>query len=163
MRYCGSCACVAIVLAGFAFAQQPATKAKTSPGKESSRTSTQPDVKDILEAKVRAGWEAFKKKDKKAYRDLLADDFEGVENDGEGTRSKTHTVNEIDAGNVYNYLLFGIKVMPLGQDAAFITYEVTLEFPPKAQIRYSRVYVSELWLKRDGQWRERHYQETHVK
>jgi len=120
-------------------------------------------VKDILEAKVRAGWEAFKKKDKKAYRDLLADDFEGVENDGEGTRSKTHTVNEIDGGNVYNYSLFGIKVMPLGQDAAFITYEVTLEFPPKAQIRYSRVYVSELWLKRDGQWKERHYQETHVK
>lgn len=163
MRNCGICACLTLMLTCFALAQQPTTKAKANPDKGRSRTSAEPDVKQILESKVKAGWEAFKKKDKTTYRDLLADDFEGVENDGEGTRNKTHTVNEIDAGNVYNYSLFGIKVMPLGQDAAFVTYEVTVEFPPKAQIKYSRVYVSELWLKRDGQWKQRHYQETHVK
>ncbi len=134
MRHCGTWACVAVALASFAFAQQAPTKAKTEQGKKSSRASAQPDVKDIVESKVKAEWDAFKKKDKKAYSDLLADDFVAVEDDGEGERNKIHAVNEIDASNIYNYLN-----------------------------RYKRVLVGELWLKRGGQWKERHYQETRVK
>jgi hypothetical protein len=30
-------------------------------------------------------------------------------------------------------------------------------------VRYSRVYISELWVKRGGEWKDLHYQETHVK
>jgi hypothetical protein len=30
-------------------------------------------------------------------------------------------------------------------------------------VRYSRVYISEFWAKRGGQWKEVHYQETQVK
>jgi hypothetical protein len=54
-------------------------------------------------------------------------------------------------------------VTPLGPEAAFVIYEVTMEFPPKAQVRYLRVYVGELWVKRAGQWKIQHYQETKVK
>jgi hypothetical protein len=38
-----------------------------------------------------------------------------------------------------------------------------MQFPPKSQVRYSRVYISELWVKRGAEWKELHYQETHVK
>jgi hypothetical protein len=44
-----------------------------------------------------------------------------------------------------------------------VIYEVTMQFPPTAEVRYSRVYITEIWVKRAGQWKELHYQETHVK
>jgi hypothetical protein len=65
--------------------------------------------------------------------------------------------------NVYNYTLFGFKLIPAGPDAALVIYEVTMQFPPKSVVRYSRVYISALWMKRTGKWQEVHYQETHVK
>src|ERR1700733_7977139 len=105
----------------------------------------------MFEAKVKAEWEAIKNKDKKAYADLLADDYQGVEVDGKGERTKIQATNEPDAGNISNYTLWGFKLIPLGADAAFVIYEVTLQFAPKSAIRYSRVYVGEVWAKRNGQ------------
>lgn len=162
MRNCCVGALVALLLAFSTLAQQSETKTKPREGKQNG-ASQQPDVKNLLESKIRAEWEAFKKKDRKAYSNLLADDFVAVETDNQGTRNRIHAVNEIEGGNVHDYILTGINVMPLGSDSAFVTYESTIEFPPKAAVRFSRVYISELWLKRDGQWKERHYQETHVR
>jgi uncharacterized protein (TIGR02246 family) len=136
---------------------------KTGESRQSGRVSADTGLKDLFEKKIKLEWEALKNKDKKGYAELLADDYQGVEVDGQGERTKIQAINEVERGNVYNYTLFGLKVMPLGPDAAFVIYEVTMEFPPKAQVRYSRIYVTELWTKREGQWKELHYQETHVK
>ena len=143
------------VLACLAYARQ--TCAQTP------NNGPQSDLKTILGAKVKTEWEAFKKRDKKAYGDLLAEDFIGVEEDQQGTRTKMKAVSEVDAGNIYNYSLFGLSIVPIGPNAALATYELTMEFPPKAQARYLRVYVSELWLNRAGHWKIRHSQETRVK
>jgi len=83
--------------------------------------------------------------------------------DGRGERNKIQAVNELAETNVYDYTVWGFKVIPLERDAALVIYEVTMQFPPKAQVRYSRVYISALWVKRAGQWKEVHYQETNVK
>jgi hypothetical protein len=64
---------------------------------------------------------------------------------------------------VVSYTLWGYKLIPLGTDAAFAIYEVTMQFPPKSVVRFSRVYITELWVKQTGQWKVLHYQETHVK
>jgi Domain of unknown function (DUF4440) len=133
------------------------------PSQRSQAAGAQPDLKSLFESRIHAEWEALKTKDKKAYGELLADDFEGVESDGRGERNKTQAVNEVADENVFQYTLWGLKVTPLGPDAAFVTYEVTMEFPPKSVLRYSRVLVGEVWVKRQGEWRELHYQETHVK
>jgi len=117
----------------------------------------------MFESKIKVEWEALKNKDKKAYAELLADDYQGVEEDGRGERNKIQAVNEISDTNVYNYTLWGLKEIPLGHDGALVIYESTMQFPPKSQVRYSRVYISELWVKRAGQWKELHYQETRVK
>jgi hypothetical protein len=122
-----------------------------------------PDLQAIFEPKVRAEWEAIKKKDKKAYGELLADDFQGVEVDGRGERTRAQAMNELVEGNISNYTLWGFKFIPLGTEAAFVIYESTMQFPPKSVVRFSRVYISELWVKRGGEWKELHYQETHVK
>jgi hypothetical protein len=86
-----------------------------------------------------------------------------VEADGRGERNKIQALNEMPEQNVFNYTLWGMKLVPLGPEAAFVIYESTMQFPPKAQVRFSRVYITELWMKRGGQWKEVHYQETHVK
>ena|ERR1039458_6412935 len=153
--------CVA-VLTLTALSQQPATPAQTGEGRQSSGAEDTA-LKALFEAKIKVEWEALKNKDKKAYSELLAEDYQGVEVDGKGERTKLQAINELADTNVSNYTLWGYKLIPLGPDAAFVIYESTIQFPPKSAIRYSRVYISELWVKRAGQWKEVHYQETHVK
>jgi hypothetical protein len=141
-------------------AQQPAAPAKTG---ESKQPGTDSALKDMFEAKIKAEWEAIKNKDKKTYGELLADDYQGVEVDGKGERNKLQALNELAETNVFNYTLWGLKLIPASPEGTLVIYEVTMQFPPKAQVRYSRVYISELWIKSSGQWKEVHYQETHVK
>lgn len=162
MRDCLIVACIA-GLAALAWAQEPAVPTKSVEGQQFGSVSADSGLKDLFQAKIKAEWEAIKNKDKKAYAELLADDYQGVEVDGKGERTKFQALNELAEGNVSNYTLWGYKLIPLGPDAAFVIYEVTLQFPPKSAVRYSRVYITELWVKRAGQWKELHYQETHVK
>lgn len=155
-------ACVTL-LACSVWPQEPEAKIKSDQARQLVRVGAALTLNEMFESKIGAEWEALKRKDKKAYGELLADDYQGVEVDGQGERSKTQAINEVAKGNVYNYTLFGFKLNTLGPDAAFVIYEATMEFPPRAQVRYSRVYVSELWTKRTGQWQELHYQETNVR
>jgi hypothetical protein len=161
MRSCIVCAFVTCVVF-LGRAQQSPTPATSSPAARPGGTANSP-LSDMFEAKIKVEWEALKNKDKKSYADLLADDYQGVEVDGKGERNKTQAVNELIQQNVANYSLWGFKLIPLEPNAAMVIYESTIQFPPQAQIRLSRVYISELWVKREGQWKEVHYQETRVK
>jgi uncharacterized protein (TIGR02246 family) len=140
---------------------EPPRKIEEAPG--ANQSNVDPKLKEIFQAKVQAEWQALKNKDKKAYADLLADDYQGVEIDGKGERTKKEALTELAAANTFNYTLWGFKVVPIAPDAALVIYESTMQYPPGAQVRLTRVYISELWVKRDGQWKELHYQETHVK
>ncbi|HEV8048413.1 MAG TPA: nuclear transport factor 2 family protein [Terriglobales bacterium] len=146
-----------------ASAQIPSAPTQFPETKQSNTASSDSALKEMFEAKVKAEWEAIKNKDRKAYADLLADEYQGVEVDGKGERTKIQALNELAEGNISNYTLWGFKLIPLSADVAFVIYEVTEQFPPKSVVRYSRVYIGELWVKRAGQWKELHYQETHVK
>ena len=146
-----------------ALAQQPPAPAKSVEYAPSGAASADSGLKEMFETKIRGEWEALKNKDKNGYAELLADDYLGVEVDGKGERNKIQAVSELAETSVFTYTLWGFKLIPLGADAAFVIYESTTQFPPKSQIRLSRVYITELWVKRAGQWKELHYQETHVK
>jgi len=157
MRNCIVIVCLAVI-AVQASSQQPTTFGDVPPiGKIADGS------KEMFQVKIKAEWEALRNKDKKAYSELLADDYLGVEVDGKGERNKLQALTELGDSNVFKYTLWGFKLIPLAPDAAFVIYEVTMQFPPKAQIHYSRVYITELWMKRAGDWKEVHYQETHVK
>jgi len=146
-----------------AFAQQPTTSTKPDASLQMGAVSDDKALKDMFEAKARSEWEAVKNRDKKAYGDLLADDYQGVEIDGRGERNRIQSMNDLADDMPFTYTFERLKVLPLGPDAAFVIYEVTLQYPPKAALRYSRVYIGEVWVKRSGQWKLLHYQETHVK
>jgi Domain of unknown function (DUF4440) len=152
-----------LALVSVGWAQGPASPAKANTPPPFGTASTDSALNSMFQTKIHAEWEAIKNRDKKAYGELLADDYQGVEIDGRGERNKIQTVNDLDETNSFNYTLERFKTISLGPDAAFVIYESTMLFPPKAQLRFSRVYIGELWVKRDGQWKELHYQETHVK
>ena len=155
---------VAFLLAMSAWMQcRSAAQSAAQPEKSTNSDPAKKALQSVLEPKVKAEWEALKNKDKKAFGSLLADDFEAVEDDGDGARNKLHAVNEAELSNIYNYSVAFFDPNPLGPDAAFVTYEVTMEFPLKVAFRFKRIFVTEIWVKRGGEWKERHYQETRVK
>jgi hypothetical protein len=157
--------CIGLVLASSQMLAQSATSTESikAVSTTTSGNSSALGTKELLESKIKTEWDAFKNRDKKAYSDMLADDFLAIEDDGQGTRNRYAAANEVDRSVVSNYSLFALNVMPLEPDAAFVTYEVTLQFPPKSQVRLKRVYVSELWIRRGGEWKARQYQETPVR
>ena len=162
MGFRGGWFCVVLAVSSFAMAQA-APKADAKASQTSAGEPANPALSALLEANVKTEWDAFQKKDKKAYGHLLADDFVAVEDDGQGQRTKAAVLGEIDRSNIYKYYLFAVKVIPLNPDAAQVTYELTMQFPLGAQNRLKRVLISELWVKRDGQWKQRYYQETRVR
>jgi hypothetical protein len=153
---------VVIALPGLALAQQPAATAGKPPSPSNS-AAMQPKLADLLEAKVRAAWATFKNKDKNGYAKFLADDFQAVEADGEGERTRLHVLGEAEHSMYSEYLLQFFQVQPLGPDNAFVTYESTMQFPKGSALRLRRVFIGELWTRRNGDWKMLRYQETLVR
>lgn len=157
------CASVALLTATLASAQSTQPSPAPSPNTTKAPAKTQSPLEALLESNVKAEWEAFKNKDKTAYSNLLADDFSGVEDDNQGMRTKAAAVAEVDRSVINQYFIFALHVVPIDSNAALVTYELTMQFPLSAAVRFKRVLVSEVWLKREGRWRMRYYQETHVR
>lgn len=121
------------------------------------------ELVNTLDARIKAEWEAIKQKDQKALGELLTDDYIGVEADREGERYKWKALAELQNSAVTDYTLSFLKVTTFCADAAFVRYEVFIRFPPKSTVRFEKLLVGEVWVKRDGAWKSLHYQETRVK
>lgn len=139
------------------------TAGKPAQGAPPNSPAAHSALADLLEAKVRAAWTAFKNKDADAYAKFLADDFQAVESDGEGERPRLHVLGEVRHCMYTDYLLQFFQVQPLGPDYAFVTYESSMQFPKGSALRFRRVFVGELWTRSRGQWRLLRYQETLVR
>jgi uncharacterized protein (TIGR02246 family) len=154
---------LAFALPCLAYAQQPVAGDKSARSAPSQNATDQPKLAGLLEAKVRAAWAAFQKKDKDGYAEFLTDDFQAVEADGDGERSKPRILREVEHSMYTDYLLQLFQVQQLGPNYAFVTYESTIQFPQGSATRYKRVFIGELWTKREAQWKMMRYQETPVR
>jgi ketosteroid isomerase-like protein len=148
---------------GFSAAQKPAPAEQSPAAAPATNATAHSKLADLLEAKVRSAWAAFKKKDKDGYAALLTDDFQAVESDGEGERDKLKTLREVEHSMYTDYQLQLFQVQPLGLHYAFVTYESTMRFPKGSALPYRRVFIGELWTNRDGSWKIMRYQETQVR
>jgi uncharacterized protein (TIGR02246 family) len=165
MRSLFFCAWISIALAstGTLFAQSPAPSGRTNQATPVAGAAPKSQLASTLEAKVRAAWTAFAKRDKDVYAEFLADEFHAVEADGDGERSKSRVLLEVERNATSEYLLQLFQVQALGPNYAFVTYEATSQFPAGSATRYRRTFVGELWSLQDGQWRMLRYQETPVR
>ncbi len=151
-------ACAALILGGFAFGQKP-----QAPASQATKNKAEQALTDLLDARIKAEWQAIKDKDQKALGELLTEEYVGVEADGGGERYKWKALSELQQSSVADATLSFLKVTQLCPDAAFARYEVFIKFPPKSAVRFEKVIVGEIWVKREGQWKSLHYQETRVK
>jgi hypothetical protein len=165
MRRLFRSACVLLALASLTFGLQPAARAqaKQPSSKPAGTTAADADLSALLESKVKTEWDAFKNKTPQPYADLLADDYISVETDNLGARNKVHAVKEVQQSVVVDYTLSLFKTTMLGPDATLVVYESFMRFPRTATRKFLRLYVSEIWVKRSGQWKMLHHQETRAK
>lgn len=150
--------CATFLLGSFAFAQKP-----QGTNKPPEKANAGQDLTHLLDGRIKAEWQAIKDKDQKALGDLLTDEYVGVEADAQGERYKWKALSELQQSSVAEATLSFLKVTQLCPDAAFARYEVFIKFPPKSAVPFEKVLVGEIWVKRDGQWKSLHYQETRVK
>lgn len=156
-------ACAVFLLALCAFGQEPADTKKPAATKKSSSAASQSEVNDLLQANIRAMWAAFRDKKKQAYADFLWDDFQAVEEDGDGERNKLRAVREVDTSVVTDFNLQLFRLDPISPDAVLVTYENVIQFPRTSGVRFEKIFVSEIWVRRSGQWKAWRYQATRVK
>jgi uncharacterized protein (TIGR02246 family) len=156
-------AAIALGFSSTAFPQQAATGEGAPVFAPADKAPKLSEFGKLLVGKVHAAWEAYKKKDKEGYGKLLWDDCQTVEMDGNGERAKPAVLKELERGNLTDYLLQFFLVQPIGPDYAYVTYESTMRFPKTAMVKFKRVFIGELWAKRNGEWRMLRYQETPVK
>lgn len=150
--------CAFFLLGTYVYAQQPQS-GNAPPAKSDAETQ----LTNLFDAKIKAEWEAIKSKDQKAYGELLTDEFVGVEADNNGERYKWKALSELEQSAVTDYTLSFLKVTSLCPDAALVRYEVFIKFPSKSLVKFEKVLVGEIWVKRDSQWKLLRYQETRVK
>jgi len=156
-------ACAGLLLTCSAFGQQATATKTPSATKQSANSAARADLNEQLQANIRAMWSAFKDKKKQAYAEFLWDDYKAVEEDAQGERNKLRVLREVDESVVQDYNLQLFQVDPIGSDAALVTYENVIQFPAKSRNRYEKIFVSEIWLKRHGQWKAWRYQASRVK
>jgi hypothetical protein len=163
MRNFFAATCASLLLACCAFGQQPPAGNPPPPTNLNSNTAAKAELSQLLQANIRGMWAAFRDKKKPAYADYMWDDYEAVEEDAQGERNKLRVLREVDDNNVADYKLQAFQVDSLGPDAALVTYENFIQFPPKSVVRFEKIFISEIWLKRHGQWKAWRYQATRVK
>jgi hypothetical protein len=130
---------------------------------QASKSGDHADVTNLLDGKIKEEWEAIKNKNQKAYGELLTDDYVAVESDGNGERYKWKALSELQQSLVADYTLSFLKVSTLCPDTALVRYEVFIKFPPQSTVKFEKILVGEVWVKRDDRWKALHYQETRVK
>ncbi len=155
--------CFALLASCVGFAPQPLGAGEEARSEPSQHVDSPSTTANLLEARVRDAWTAFKNKDKDGYAEFLADDFQAVEADGDGERPKPRILREVEHSMYTDFLLQLFQVQQLGPNYAFVTYESTIQFPQGSATRYRRVFVGELWTKQRAQWKMMRYQETPVR
>lgn len=150
--------CATLMVGGVAWAQKP-----ESTKKPATKTAAAQDLTNLLDERIKAEWQAIKDRDQKALGEILTEEYVGVEADALGERYKWKALSELQQTSVTDATLSFLKVTQLCPDTAFARYEVFIKFPPKSAVPFEKVLVGELWVKRDGQWKSLHYQETRVK
>jgi hypothetical protein len=162
MRVRRSCLCAVLAAAMPLLVVAGQVAAPSSPA-PAARPPQNAELAVLLEKQVRAAWDAFGRKDRAGYAKFLTEDFQAVEADGEGERTRLHVLGEVEHCMFTSYLLQFFQVQPLGADYAFVTYESSMQFPHTAVLRFRRVFIGELWTRRAGQWQMMRYQETLVR
>ena len=137
-----------------ALAQKPAAKPAAKSGSSLQAT---------LEKLEKDGWDAFKNKDKKAYSALCTPDYTAVFADG-SVHDLNGALESMKDLTLNRYTLSDLKLTSLGAEAAVLTYRAAINLTVGQQKPQDmNLAVTDVWVKRGGQWKAIRYHESPAK
>ena len=115
---------------------------------------------DAIRARLVAQWEAWKNQDTASNDAVIADEFDSFTPDGTRRVGKP-TAEQMAAQPIAGYKLSEFRAVPLGVDAALVTYFAHISLP-NDNAEYPMA-AGEFWVKRAGEWFIRGYSGTLIK
>lgn len=118
------------------------------------------DLKDALVAKERQSWEAWKNRDGSFFAGFLSEDH--VEVGFNGRTNKASVVAGVSSPVcvVKSYAVDRFELTAFGPDAALLTYHAEQDTTCGGRPVPSPVWVSSLYVRRNGKWLNAAYQQT---
>lgn len=116
-----------------------------------------PEMTEAISARLVAQWEAWKNQDAVTNNANIADDFHSFWPDGSRHTGKP-TAQQMSEQPITGYKLSQFRVVPVGSDAALVTYFADVETPGDKEEHH--MAVGEVWVKRNGRWLIRGYSGT---
>jgi ketosteroid isomerase-like protein len=119
-----------------------------------------PELTEAISARLFAQWEGWKNQDAASNNAVIADDFNSFWPDGSRHIGKP-TAQQMSEQPITGYKLSQLRVVPVGADAALVTYIADVKIPGD-NVEF-QMAVGEIWVKRNGQWLIRGYSGTSIK
>lgn len=138
--------------------------ASTQEKAQQKNAAASPDLDSAAsEARSRKVWEDFKNRNKTALSATLAEDFRALEEGGSGFFGAKEYLSTLDEFELKSYDLSDYLVIPLGSGAVLINYHARYEGAEAGETTKGNAGFSEVWVRRDGNWKLQYLQETYVK
>ncbi|HEU5238157.1 MAG TPA: nuclear transport factor 2 family protein [Pyrinomonadaceae bacterium] len=118
------------------------------------------ETTEAIYARLIAQWEGWKNQDPAPNEAIISDDFNSFWPDGSRHAGRP-TPQQMSEQPISGYKLSEFRVVPVGADAALITYFADIETP--VDDVHHHMAVGEFWAKRNGEWRIRGYSGTLIK
>lgn len=147
--------------------------AAATPAAKPDATPTEKDLAATITALERASWDAFKACDAEAWSAICADAFfERLADASFWTKEQVLDDIRSRAWETHNYTMSEIRVVPMNDSAALITYKIDASFTwhtkdeatsqPVAKPYQTHAYATSVHAKVGGRWQGFIYQETGV-
>lgn len=129
------------------------------------QASPEPVAEDTLLREIadqeRAGMDALKAGDLKAFGILLADDALFI--DSHGLASKAEVLTNVADFRILDYTMDDLRLVRVSETAGLLAYKLTEHGASHGREFSATVYVATLYAKRDGKWVSLFSQETGAK
>jgi hypothetical protein len=146
-----------LVLVGVVATQKLQTKGTDI---EMSDNVSIPEMTQAISARLAAQWEGWKNQDPAPNEAIIADDFHSFWPDGSRHVGRP-TAQQMSEQPIAWYKLSELRVVPVGADAALVTYFANIKTP--GNDTEFHMAVGESWVKRNGRWLIRAYSGALIK
>jgi ketosteroid isomerase-like protein len=117
------------------------------------------DTAEEVEDAVRTIQRAFNKGDVDTLKGLMTEDLTTTLTYARFS-SAADQLKVLSDWKFSEYKIDGLKVKPLTKDVALVSFTATIKGTYKGKQVPSPVQVGEVWVRRDGKWKQASYQET---
>src|SRR5215467_3753542 len=113
-----------------------------------------PELTEAISARLLTQWEAWRNQDAASNNAVIADEFDSFWPDGTRHIGKP-TAEEMSAQPISSYRLSEFRAVPVGPDAALVTYFAHVTVPGDRMEH--PIAIGEFWVKRNDNWFIRGY------